>query len=88
LLYGILSRKDRATNAQEFNENFQMCLKSDQPTSKYFLEWREKLNKEMEIFKGKAASDKGDAETASTMSGATGITGINSKANSNKAMVV
>ena len=46
--------------------------------SKYFLEWREKLNKEMAVFNGKIAVDKNDGETASTVSGATANTKVTS----------
>ena len=51
-----------------------MCLEADQMKNKYFMEWREKLNKEMSIFNGKTALDKNDGETASTVSGATANT--------------
>lgn len=42
----------------------------------------------MQIFNGKIVVDKAEGETASTMSGATGMTGAQSKAASNKAMLV
>ena len=42
--------------------------------NKYFMEWREKLNKEMSVFNGKIAIEKNDGETASTMSGGTAVT--------------
>lgn len=53
-----------------------MCLNCDNQNSKYFLEWREKLNKEMGVFNGKVNLAEKDGETASTMSGATGMTGF------------
>ena len=60
----------------------------DQQTNCYFKEWREKLNKEIAVFNGKLAADPKDGETASSMSGATGITGMQSRgADSNKARV-
>ena len=35
-------------------------MECDQKHSKYFFDWREKLNKEMNVFNGKVAHDKGD----------------------------
>ena len=51
-----------------------MCIQSDDTKNKFFIEWREKLNKEMQVFNGKIAADKNDGETASTLSGNTAIT--------------
>lgn len=74
LYFSLNDSKDRATNSKEFKDKFDTCLEADQMKSKYFMEWREKLNKEMSIFNGKIAMDKNDGETASTVSGATANT--------------
>lgn len=88
LLYSTFARKDfKVSGAREFYDKFIACLGVDQQMNPYFIEWREKLNKEIAIFNGKLASDKPDGETASTGSQATGITGQQSKADSNKARV-
>jgi hypothetical protein len=70
-----MTRREKATSSSEFQDNFNVCIETDQYDNKFFSEWREKLNKEMSIFNGKTILDKADGETASTMSGQTGITG-------------
>jgi len=87
-LFYTLSGKDKAQNSADFRDKFQICINSDQPSSKYFLEWREKLNKEMSIFNGKTQIDKADGETNSMTSGSTAIFTGAQKATSNQAMVV
>jgi hypothetical protein len=79
LLYYILcGKKDTTADARAFKEKFDVCVGADEMKSKYFLEWREKLNKEMAVFNGKIAVDKNDGETASTVSGATANTKVTS----------
>ncbi len=76
LLYSLLNKKyDKPSSAAEFKDSFMQCIESDTQKSRYFIEWREKLNKEMQIFNGKIVVDRNEGETASTMSGATGMTG-------------
>jgi len=70
----LCGRKDSTTDARTFKEKFDSCISADNIKSKYFIEWREKLNKEMGVFNGKIAVDKNDGETASTVSGATANT--------------
>ena len=74
LYYNLCESKDKTTDSRSFKEKFDVCTSADDLKSKYFIEWREKLNKEMSIFNGKTAVDKNDGETASTMSGATANT--------------
>lgn len=74
LYYNLCGRKDNATDARTFKEKFDVCITADDIKNKYFIEWREKLNKEMSVFNGKIAMDKNDGETASTVSGATANT--------------
>jgi len=76
LYYNLCGRKDTSTEARIFKDKFDVCISADKPQNKYFIEWREKLNKEMALFNGKIAFDKNDGETASTVSGAT----VNTKA--------
>ena len=71
-------KKDTTADARAFKEKFDVCVGADEMKSKYFLEWREKLNKEMAVFNGKIAVDKNDGETASTVSGATANTKVTS----------
>lgn len=78
LYYNLCGRKDTASDARTFKEKFDVCVGADEIKSKYFIEWREKLNKEMAVFNGKIAVDKNDGETASTVSGATANTKVTS----------
>jgi hypothetical protein len=50
-------------------------MSCDQNDNKYFLEWREKLNKEMNVFNAKIALDKADDGSNSQTSGSTAIVG-------------
>jgi hypothetical protein len=67
LLFGILNSKNKPNSSSEFHQQFLSCVESDNQKSVYFLEWREKLNKEMAQFNGKIPIQ--DHETASTASG-------------------
>ena len=82
LYYNLSGKKDSTTDSRTFKEKFDVCIGADDIKNKYFIEWREKLNKEMSVFNGKIAVDKNDGETASTVSGAT----ANTKATTQKAI--
>lgn len=45
-----------------------MTESDTKPRNKYFEEYNDKIQKEMQVFTGKMAADKGEGETASTMS--------------------
>ena len=66
----MLSAFDRKTlGPSDYQEAFNKVKRCDtQVTSKYHDEWKEKLQKEMQIFTGKVEFDKNEGETASTVS--------------------
>lgn len=75
LLFYNLTGKQRPTDAENFSRRFWDCMSCDQNDNKYFLEWREKLNKEMNVFNAKIALDKADDGSNSQTSGSTAIVG-------------
>ena len=70
LLFYALTGKEKPTNSKDFHKKFFQCIDADQQGTRYFLEWREKLNKEMNVFNGKIAGDDG---TTSNTSASTAI---------------
>lgn len=47
LYYNICETKEKIVDARTFKDKFDVCINADDPKNRYFIEWREKLNKEM-----------------------------------------
>jgi hypothetical protein len=59
------------TSPKEYFENYKKAMSSGEPSSKYQEEYKRHVDSELSKFTGKTAFDKNEAETVSTMSGAT-----------------
>lgn len=69
------------TSPKEYFENYKKAMQSSDSHSKYNEEFKRHVELELNKFTGKMAFDKNEAETVSTMSGATKKSNIKGQAN-------
>jgi len=69
------------TSPKEYLENYKKAMQSSDSHSKYNEEFKRHVDVELSKFTGKTAFDKNEAETVSTMSGATKKSNIKGQGN-------